>query len=93
MGAVVVGAAAACSGSEGADAEGLAGDVAVDGVAAARVHALAPVRGRRTAPATLAQLERLVRLRRRRHHLPHRNVLLLLACSFCLIICSQCFVD
>lgn len=34
-----VGAAAACAGGEGADAEGLAGDVAVDGVAAPRVHA------------------------------------------------------
>lgn len=54
-------------GREGADAEGLAGDVAVDGVAASRVHAAARVR-RRAAPAAHAQLERLVRRRLRADH-------------------------
>ena len=85
LGAVVGGAAAAGLRSEGAGAVGLAGEVAVDGVAAAGVHTAARV-GRRAAPAPLAQLERLVRrhrLRRRRrrwpvHHALHRHVLLLL---------------
>jgi hypothetical protein len=90
----VVGAAAAGLGREGAEAEGLAGDVAIDGVAAARVHALARVR-RRAAPAPFAHLERLVRRRLHRPHrrrppvyhlLHHRNVVLLaaglIACRF-----------
>ena len=75
------GATVAGVGGEGADAEGLAGDVAVDGVAASRVHAAARVR-RRAAPAAHAQLERLVRRRlradrRRPVHQPlHRHVVL-----------------
>jgi len=68
LGAVVGGAAAAGLRSEGAGAVGLAGEVAVDGVAAARVHAAAAVRRRRAAPAALAHLERLVRRRRRFCH-------------------------
>jgi hypothetical protein len=75
------GATVAGVGGEGADAEGLAGDVAVDGVAAPGVHAAARVR-RRAAPAAHAQLERLVRRRlradrRRPVHQPlHRHVVL-----------------
>jgi len=44
LGAVVGGAAAAGLRSEGAGAVGLAGEGAVDGIAAARVHAAAAVR-------------------------------------------------
>jgi hypothetical protein len=93
----VVGAAAAGLGREGAEAEGLAGDIAIDGVAAARVHALARVR-RRAAPAPFAHLEWRVRRRLRRRHrrpavhhllLHHRNVVLLgglLACRSCSLV-------
>jgi len=63
LGAVVGGAAAAGLRKEGAGAEGLAGEVAVDGVAAARVHAAARVGRRRAAPAPPAHLERFVRRR------------------------------
>ena len=89
LGAVGGAAAAAGLGREGAGAEGLPREVAVDGVAAARVHAAARVGGR-AAPAPLAHLERLVphrlrRCRRRRkrhrprpvHHAPHGDVVLL----------------
>jgi len=59
----VAGAAAAGVGREGAGAEGLAREVAVDGVAAARVHAAARVGRRQAAPAPPAHLERFVRRR------------------------------
>jgi hypothetical protein len=93
--AVAAAAASAGLGREGAGAEGLPREVAVDGVAAARVHAAARVR-RRAAPAPLAYLERLVphRLRRRRrrqrhrprpvHHAPHGDDVLLRRLSFLL---------
>ena len=89
--AVAGAAASAGLGRESAGTEGLPREVAVDGVAAARVHAAARVGGR-AAPAPLAHLERLVphRLRRRRrrrrrqrhrprpvHHAPHGDVVLL----------------